>query len=158
ASSMALQPITTSVGLTPLLRPNGRGAGPACALAANSRTTLANTWPSESSGMSPSRSRSIASAQRAAISLASATHSGPACSDCDIDAPVALGQVEFLQLDALVCDMDAVGQMELIAMPRTDDVHVVAVEGLAVIHAVLVDQLLDLRHHQALAGRSALVR
>jgi hypothetical protein len=47
--------------------PNGRGAGPACALAANRRTTLANTCPSESSGMSPSRSVSIASAQRAAI-------------------------------------------------------------------------------------------
>jgi len=27
---MALQPITTSVGVTLLLRPNGRGAGPAC--------------------------------------------------------------------------------------------------------------------------------
>src|SRR5207244_8913194 len=49
-------------------------------------------------------------------------------------------------------------EMELVAVPGTDDVHVVAVEGLAVVDAVLVDQLLDLRHHQAFAGGAALVR
>src|SRR6267154_6513857 len=84
--------------------------------------------------------------------------SPPASSDCDIDVPVALDDVEFLQLDALVGDMNAVGEMKLVAVPRTDDVHVVAVEGLAVVDAVLVDELLHLRHHQALAGGTALVR
>src|SRR6476661_2977406 len=98
---MALQPITTSVGVTPLLRPNGRGAGPACALAANSRTTLANTCPSESSGMSPSRSASMASAQSAEISLASASKDGAAWSDGDIDLSIAFNHVELLHAQAL---------------------------------------------------------
>src|SRR3954451_5380357 len=97
ASSMALQPITTSVGVTPLLRPNGRGAGPACALAANSRTTLANTCPSESSGMSPSRSASIASAPSAEIWRAGASKDGPACSDGDIALSIAFDPVALLQ-------------------------------------------------------------
>src|SRR5262249_39517050 len=105
ASSMALQPITTSVGVTPLLRPNGRGAGPACALAANSRTTLANTCPSESSGMSSRQSASIASAQRAAISLASTPKVAASASDCDIDLSVALDDLELLQPQPLVGDV-----------------------------------------------------
>src|SRR3954470_7244226 len=158
ASSMALQPITTSVGVTPLLRPNGRGAGPACALAANSRTTLANTCPSESSGMSPSRSASIASAQSAEISLASVSKDGAAWSDGDIDLSIAFDHVELLQPQPQVGDVVAVRQVELIAVPRTDDVHVGFVEGLAVEDAVLVDEFFHLRHAQALAGRAALVR
>ena len=52
----------------------------------------------------------------------------------------------------------AVRQVELVAVPGTDDVHVGLVEGLAVEDAVLVDQFLHLRHAQALAGRAALVR
>ena len=48
--------------------------------------------------------------------------------------------------------------MELVAVPRADDVHVVLVEGLAEIDAVLADQVDHLRHTQPLAGRSALVR
>src|SRR4029077_15577943 len=96
ASSIALQPITTSVGVTPLLRPNGRGAGPACALAANSLTTLAKTCPSGSSGVSPNRSPSIASAQSAEISLAGASNDGPTSSDCDIDLSIALDHIELL--------------------------------------------------------------
>src|SRR5258708_16315718 len=97
--------------------------------------------------MASSRSVSIASAQRAEISLASTANSPPASSDCDIDFPVALDHVELLQLDALVRDMDAVGEMKLVAVPGTDDVHVVAVKGLAVIDAVPVNHLLHLRHH-----------
>src|SRR5262245_659014 len=155
---MALAPITTSVGVTPLLRPNGRGAGPACALAANSRTTLAKTWPSESSGMSSRRFSSMASAQRAEISLASVPKSAAVSSDGDIDLSVTLDHLELLQPQSLVGDVYAIRQVELVAVPGTHDVHVRVVEGLAVIDAVLVDKLLHLRHAQAFAGGPALVR
>src|SRR5262249_48089502 len=43
ASSIALQPIMTSVAVTPLLPPNGRTSSPFWAFAANVRTTLAKT-------------------------------------------------------------------------------------------------------------------
>ena len=43
-------------------------------------------------------------------------------------------------------------------MPGADDVHVGFVVGLAVIDALLVDEFLDLRHPQTLAGWAPLVR
>src|ERR1700733_7251696 len=156
ASSIALQATITSVGAMPLLRANGRGVGPACALAANTRTMLANACPSASSGTVSSASFSTASAQRTAISLASAAKSAP--SDGDIDFSVLLDHVEFLQPDVRVATVATVRKMKFIAMPRANDMHVVLVIALAAIDAFVVDQLDDLRHAHALARRTTLVR
>ncbi len=142
ASSMALQPITTSVEVTPLLRPNGRGAGPACALAANSADHAGEDLPERvvRDVVEPVVLDRVG-AQRGELARQrfEATAVG---SDCDIDVSIALDDLEFLQPHALVGDVHAVREMEFVAVPRADDVHVGLVEGLAVIDAVLVDQFL----------------
>src|SRR4051794_20391868 len=66
--------------------------------------------------------------------------------------------VVFLQAQAFVDHVTAIRQMELISVPRADDVHVILIESLAEIAAVLADQIDHLRHAQPLARRSALMR
>src|SRR5690349_21701987 len=114
-------------------------------------------WPSESSGMASSLLASIASAQAAAMSLASSGNAPMrALSDCDINVVTPLDHVVLLEPVPLVDDMAAVLQMELPAVPRTDDVHVGLVEVHAEVDALIADLLDHLRDLQALAGRSAL--
>src|ERR1700754_3139308 len=113
--------------------------------------------------MSFSRSASIASAQAAARSLASSGNAPMRLvsglpSDCDIDLAAPLDHVVFLQLVTAVDDVAAVLEMKLPAVPRADDVHVALVELLAQMNALLADLLDHLRHLQALAGGTALVR
>src|SRR6185312_1587793 len=117
----------------------------------------ARTWPIASSGTSARRFSSTASAIRPASSLASSATRAPlAASDCDIHFSVALHDAEFLQPDARIAHMGAVGEMIFVAVPRADDVHVGLVELLAEEHAVLADDIDDLRHPHALAGGAAL--
>src|SRR5260221_8790140 len=109
--------------------------------------------------MSSSRLASIASAQAAARSLARSGNAPMRSrSDCDIDLAAPFDDIVLLQAMPVVDDMAAVFQMKLPAMPRADDVHVGFVEILTEENALLADLLDDLRHLQALAGRSALVR
>src|SRR5215468_2192092 len=79
-------------------------------------------------------------------------------SHCDVDRAVAFHHVIFLQADAPVDHMASVRQMKLIAVPGTDEVHVVLVEALAEIGATLSDQVDHLRQLEALADRAALMR
>src|SRR5262245_34459371 len=107
--------------------------------------------PSESSGILSTRSCSIASAQAAASSLASAANDMPVGSDGDINAPFPLHDLVLLEPQVLVADMSAVGQMKLVAVPGTHDVHVVVVVSLAEKDAAFADQIDDLGHLNALA-------
>src|SRR5262245_39995024 len=99
-----------------------------------------NACPSESSGMSSSLPASIASAQAAAMSLASSENASMRpLSDCDIDLVAALDDLVFLQAVPPVDDMAAVLEMELPAVPGTDDVHVGLVEIHAEMDALVAD-------------------
>src|SRR5258708_22871044 len=109
--------------------------------------------------MSSSRFPSIASAQAAARSLARSGNAPMRSrSDCDIDLIAPLDHVVLLQPVPLVDDVAAVLQMKLPAVPRANDVHVAFVEIHAEVDALVADLLDDLRHLQAFAGRSPLVR
>src|SRR6266567_3415130 len=109
--------------------------------------------------MSSSRLASIASAQAAARSLARSGNAPMRSrSDCDIDLAAPFDHVVLLQAMPAVDDVTTVLEMKLPAVPRTDDVHVAFVEILAEENALVTDLLDDLRHLQALAGRSPLVR
>src|SRR5215204_5168343 len=54
--------------------------------------------------------------------------------------------------------MSSVGEMELVAMPGTDDMHVVLIVCLAKENAAFADKIDDLRHPQPLARRTSLMR
>src|SRR5262249_37078428 len=100
-----------------------------------------------------------ASAMRAATSLASTTKlcSRMSGSDGDIHGSVTLHDFKFLQPQVRVAYVGAVGEMERIAVPRTDDVGVAVVEGLPVKDAVLYDRA-HRGHAQAFAGGASLMR
>src|SRR4026208_2416803 len=104
--------------------------------------------------MSPRRSLSIASAQAAAMSLASAAKA----SGADIDFIASLDPLVFLEAMLWIDHMGAVREVELPAVPRADDMHVVLVEGLAEMDAARADLLHHLRQLEPLARRPALMR
>src|SRR5262245_49539636 len=79
-------------------------------------------------------------------------------SDCDIDVIAALHHVVFPEAMPPIDHVAAVLQMEFPAVPWTDDVHVVLVERLSEVNAVVADLLDHLRHLQPFTGRPALMR
>src|SRR5450631_4059777 len=114
------------------------------------------TCPRESSGISLSRSASIASAQAAAMSLASPAKLSLR-SDCDINITAAFDDFVFLQPMPLVYYVRSVLQVKLPSVPGTHDVHIIFVKVLAKMDAFVADLFDDLGKFQTLAGRSALM-
>src|SRR4029079_16071670 len=108
--------------------------------------------------MSSNRFSSIATANVAAISLARSATFALQSSDADIDRSVSFDDIELLQTNGAIADVDAVLEMELVRVPRADDMHVLAIVILAQDGAIGPEHVEHLRHQHAFAHRPALVR
>jgi hypothetical protein len=79
-------------------------------------------------------------------------------SNVDIDATIARGHFVATKLKPLIADVLASLEVIFVAMPGTYDVHVILIEALSHEETCIVDHILDLRHANAFACRTALMR